>query len=116
MKTFIRNLLTGYEPALARSIVLAVFVLLGAFGLGSGNLPPQAEAVLTFLAFIMPIAAGWLIRRKVTPVTALDAELPADDYPEGYEAAVLADDDHEAVHPPLVYEDDRPQPSFPDGA
>jgi hypothetical protein len=108
MKTFIRNLLSGYEPALARSIVLAVFVLLGAFGLGSGDLPPQAEAVLTFLAFVVPIVTGWLIRRKVTPVTALDTELPTDDYPEGYNSAVLANDDHEASHPSLVYDDERP--------
>jgi hypothetical protein len=56
----------------------------------------------------MPIVAGWLIRRKVTPVTALDTELPADDYPEGYSAAVLANDDHEAAHPSLVYDDEQP--------
>lgn len=105
MRNFIRNLLAGYEPALARSIALAVVVLLGAFGLGSGNLPPQAEAVLTFLAFIVPIATGWFIRRKVEPVKAQEPVLPDDGYEGGYEAAVLAESDHEASHPSLVYDE-----------
>lgn len=105
MRNFIRNLLTGYEPAMARTIALAVFVLLGAFGLGSGNLPPQVEAVLTFLAFIVPIITGYLIRQKVEPVKAQQTDLPDDGYEGGYEAAVLAEDDHEAAHPSLVYDE-----------
>lgn len=86
---FIKSLLAGYEPAMARSIALAVFVLLGAFGLGSGNLPPQVEAILTFLAFALPLLAGWLIRQKVIPMKSV--ELPDDPYPDGYLAAVADD-------------------------
>jgi len=86
----VRDMIAGYEPARVRAIALAVFVLLGAFGLGSGNLPTQAEAVLTFLAFGVPIVAGELIRRKVIPVKSI--ELPADGYPDGYAAAVEVDE------------------------
>ena len=67
---FIRNVIAGYEPALVRSVVVAVFVLLAAFGIGSGDLPPQVEALLTFAAFVIPIIGGLLIRRKVSPAHA----------------------------------------------
>lgn len=67
MLTFLKDALAGYEPAVVRSFAVAVFVLLAAFGIGSGDLPGQVEAVLTFLTFIVPIAFGFLIRAKVTP-------------------------------------------------
>lgn len=75
LSSFFHAVVNGYEPALARSLAVAVFTLLASFGLGGGNLPTWAEASLTFLAFVVPIAAGFAIRAKVTPV--LDAP-PAD--------------------------------------
>jgi len=42
--------------------------MLAAFGIGSGDLPVQVEALLTFAAFIVPIVGGVLIRAKVSPV------------------------------------------------
>lgn len=85
---FIRDAVAGYEPTVVRSLVVAVFVLLASFGIGSGELPAWAEGVLTFLAFVVPLIGGWLIRRKVIPVKSVD--LPADPYPGGYEAAMRA--------------------------
>lgn len=89
--SFIRDALNGYEPTLVRSIAVAVFVLLAAFGKGTGELPTQVEAALTFLQFVVPIAAGFSIRAKVIPVKSVD--LPEDPYPDGNDAAMAADDE-----------------------
>lgn len=78
---FIRDAIDGYEPALIRSIAVAVFVLLASFGIGTGDLPPQVDAVLIFLTFIVPIVGGWLTRRKVMPVKAAETLLPENPYP-----------------------------------
>lgn len=87
---FIRDAIDGYEPALVRSIVVAVFVLLAAFGIGTGDLPDQVDALLIFLTFIVPIIGGWLTRRKVMPVRSADDLLPDNPYPDDEPAA--ADD------------------------
>ncbi|MFI5426037.1 hypothetical protein [Aeromicrobium sp. UC242_57] len=79
---FIRDLIDGYEPALARSIAVAVFVLLAAFGIGTGDLPKQVDALLIFLTFIVPIVGGWLTRRKVMPVKSAAELLPDNPYPD----------------------------------
>jgi hypothetical protein len=78
---FIRDALAGYEPTLVRAFAVAVFVLLASFGIGTGDLPPQVEAVLTFLTFAVPIIGGYLTRRKVIPVASV--ALPANPYPDG---------------------------------
>ena len=64
---FFRAAIDGYEPAVVRSVLVAVFVLLAAFGIGTGDLPPQVEALLTFATFAVPILGGFLIRAKVSP-------------------------------------------------
>ena len=68
VRSFIQDVINGYEPALVRSVAVAVFVMLAAFGIGTGNLPVQVEALLTFAAFIVPLVGGVLIRAKVSPV------------------------------------------------
>lgn len=76
-------IIAGYEPVRVRAFVGAVLVLLASFGIGSGGFPPQVDAVLAFLAFVVPILAGELARRKVTPVGPSDdheALLPDDPY------------------------------------
>lgn len=88
---FVHNAIAGYEPVMVRSLVVAFFALLATFGIGTGNLPSWAEGVLVFLAFVVPILAGKSARAKVSPVASV--ELPEDEYPDGYEAAVAADNE-----------------------
>ncbi|MFC5676083.1 hypothetical protein [Aeromicrobium endophyticum] len=106
LSLFVSNAIAGYEPVMVRSIVVAFFAMLASFGVGSGALPAPVEGVLVFLAFVVPILAGRSARKKVTPVEGL--ELPEDHYEGGYEDAVLAERDHEAEHPSLVYEAEQP--------
>lgn len=68
ISTFSREAVAGYEPVAVRAFLVAVFTMLFAFGIGTGDLPPQVDAVLTFLAFAVPIAAGFWARSKVSPV------------------------------------------------
>lgn len=75
-RTFLHNAGKGYEPTLVRSGVVALFMVLSAFGLGSGNLPAQVEWLLTFASLAAPVLAGISIRKKVTPTKLVAAEHP----------------------------------------
>lgn len=64
----IRRAAAGYEPVLVASIVGAVVALLVGVGVPQvTDWTDEADAVLTFLAFIAPIVAGGVARAKVTP-------------------------------------------------
>lgn len=70
----IKEIAAGYEPALVASIVAAVFVLAAGLGVTLAQWSDEADAVLTFLAFIAPILAGGYTRSKVTPLARYRAE------------------------------------------
>lgn len=78
---FIRRAAAGYEPAVVKSIVAAVFLLAAELGIQTGDLPQKVDAVLRFLQFAAPLIAGISIRANVTPVSMIDdnGKTPGDD-------------------------------------
>ena len=60
----------AYEPATARTLVLAFMQILVAAGIGLGNLPNVVDAVLAFVAIAATVVAGRSIRNAVySPAT-----------------------------------------------
>ncbi len=68
MLSKLREIAAGYEPALVASIVAAVFTLSAGLGISLANYSAQVDAILAFLAFAAPLAAGRYVRAKVTPL------------------------------------------------
>ena len=68
-----KELFTKYEPVLAAQIVGALFVLAAGLGLRQvDSLKDEADAILTFLAFGVPLVAGTYSRSKVAPIEKIE--------------------------------------------
>lgn len=104
MNEFLKRL-SAYEPAVLRGAIVSLFSLLALVGVEWATEDAAVE-IWTFLAAVLPLLTGVVVRPAVTPNTKVGAEAAVDEpagpfeageaapYPEGTPVDVVPD-----VHP-----------------